>query len=101
MEKYYTGTNVYNFLYVLGDIYEKIGEMFAKQPKNDLHPLLYQLWLYKGLIDIYPDVWHVSIYNRYIIHEFAKTYYFTSHHQALVTPNLQGNYIYILSIGYR
>lgn len=38
-----------------------IGEMFANQPRDDLHMMADHLWLYKGLLDTMPDVWHVSL----------------------------------------
>ncbi|XP_039266654.1 sorting nexin-33-like [Styela clava] len=43
-----------------GQTYEKIGEMFAEQPKNDMSPLLHNLWLYKGILEVFPDIWHLE-----------------------------------------
>ncbi|XP_002127441.2 sorting nexin-33-like [Ciona intestinalis] len=43
-----------------GQTYHRIGDMFANQPKHDLIPLIDSLWLYKGLLDTMPDVWHMQ-----------------------------------------
>uniref|UniRef100_H2ZD85 Sorting nexin n=1 Tax=Ciona savignyi TaxID=51511 RepID=H2ZD85_CIOSA len=43
-----------------GQTYHRIGEMFANQPKYDLIPLVDSIWLYKGLLDTIPDVWHMQ-----------------------------------------
>ncbi|CAK8698075.1 unnamed protein product [Clavelina lepadiformis] len=43
-----------------GQTFHKIGEMFGNQPKEDLAPLSSHLWLYKGLLETMPDVWHMQ-----------------------------------------
>lgn len=43
-----------------GETYVRVGDMFAAQPKNDHIPLIDTLWLYKGLLDTMPDVWHMQ-----------------------------------------
>lgn len=39
-----------------GDTYNQIGEMFEKQPRIDLDPMLDVLYEYKGILSTYPDV---------------------------------------------
>ncbi|XP_062590061.1 sorting nexin-33-like [Saccostrea cucullata] len=39
-----------------GDTYNEIGNMYEKQPKEDLDPMLDVLFEYKGMLSTYPDV---------------------------------------------
>ncbi|XP_052799540.1 sorting nexin lst-4-like [Mya arenaria] len=39
-----------------GDTYNEIGDMFEKQPRNDLEPLMDVLNEYKGILGQFPDV---------------------------------------------
>jgi len=48
------------YAFVSGATYHRIGEMFEAQPREDLNPLVDSMWLYKGLLDTLPDIWHVS-----------------------------------------
>ncbi|CAH2273367.1 sorting nexin-33 [Pelobates cultripes] len=43
-----------------GQTYEKVGEMFAEQPKNDQFRLLDTLSLYQGLLSNFPDIIHLQ-----------------------------------------
>ncbi|XP_061181427.1 sorting nexin-33-like [Saccostrea echinata] len=39
-----------------GDTYNEIGDMYEKQPKEDLDPMIDVLFEYKGMLSTYPDV---------------------------------------------
>lgn len=41
---------------ITGDTYNEIGNMFEKQPKNDLEPMIDTLNEYKGILQQFPDV---------------------------------------------
>ncbi|CAI9564986.1 unnamed protein product [Staurois parvus] len=43
-----------------GQTYEKVGEMFAEQPKNDQFRFLDTLSLYQGLLSNFPDIIHLQ-----------------------------------------
>lgn len=43
-----------------GDTYIKIGDSFITQPKLDVTPLIDTLWLYKGVLDSMPDLYHIQ-----------------------------------------
>ncbi|KAM9313118.1 sorting nexin-33 [Gastrophryne carolinensis] len=43
-----------------GRTYEKVGEMFAEQPKNDQFRFLDTLSLYQGLLSNFPDIIHLQ-----------------------------------------
>ncbi|XP_053320387.1 sorting nexin-33 [Spea bombifrons] len=43
-----------------GHTYERVGEMFAEQPKNDQFRLLDTLSLYQGLLSNFPDIIHLQ-----------------------------------------
>uniref|UniRef100_A0A8C5Q6S1 Sorting nexin n=1 Tax=Leptobrachium leishanense TaxID=445787 RepID=A0A8C5Q6S1_9ANUR len=43
-----------------GRTYERVGEMFAEQPKNDQFRLLDTLSLYQGLLSNFPDIIHLQ-----------------------------------------
>ena len=43
-----------------GKAFHKIGDMFGNQPKEDFNQMTDRLWLYKGLLDAMPELWHVS-----------------------------------------
>nr|CAB3266462.1 sorting nexin-33-like [Phallusia mammillata] len=49
-----------NALKAAGSSYNRVGEMFANQPKEDLHQVIDSMWLYKGLLETLPDVWHIQ-----------------------------------------
>ncbi|KAK3101901.1 hypothetical protein FSP39_007184, partial [Pinctada imbricata] len=38
------------------DTYNEIGELFEKQPKEDIDPMMEMLHEYKGILSVYPDV---------------------------------------------
>ena len=59
--------NIYNFLSTdsrdltasidyMGDTYNQIGEMYAKQPEKDIDPTHDMLYEYKGILSVFPDV---------------------------------------------
>ncbi|KAM8974171.1 sorting nexin-33 [Pelodytes ibericus] len=43
-----------------GQTYERVGEMFAEQPKNDQFRFLDTLSLYQGLLSNFPDIIHLQ-----------------------------------------
>lgn len=55
------------FVAFQGDTYIKIGDSFITQPKLDVTPLIDTLWLYKGVLDSMPDLYHVSIAPRIVL----------------------------------
>ena len=60
------------FVVFPGQAFGRIGEMFAEQPKEDFVLMTDRLWLYKGLLDAMPDLWHVSIVK---LVNFLKLYF--------------------------